>query len=163
LGLAERADPDASLATLHLERHRDALDGHYFANQLGQIGDRPTQLTRPHLRQRLLLLGRGFVVHDRDHAPVALEDIAGDVDQTGEGAAGDVHALDHATIDMPGGDGVAGASIGIFADPAGAEDGAVADFQQPAFQFVGHDVAPYEWCSFPVSSRISTVLFDRTT
>src|SRR6266545_4500947 len=64
---------------------------------------------------------------------------------------------------MPGGDGVATAIIRISTNPARAKDVAVADFQQPSFQFVCHGVPPLYWCGFLVSNLISAVFFARNT
>src|SRR5206468_4425185 len=56
----------------------------------------------------------------------------------GNRVAANVHPVDRALVDAPRDDGVAGAVVGILADPARAEDAAVADFEQTAFQVIAH-------------------------
>jgi hypothetical protein len=51
---------------------------------------------------------------------------------------GDVDVVDSTFVEMPGNDGVAGAEIRIFADPARAQHATVADFEQPSFKMIGH-------------------------
>jgi len=52
--------------------------------------------------------------------------------------AGDVDAVDRTLVEMPGNNCVAGAEVGILADPAWAQHAAIADFEQPSFQMISH-------------------------
>jgi hypothetical protein len=69
-----------------------------------------------------------------DIAPV--EHIAGDVRSHCICQPRDIDPFDHPTVEMICQGRVAGTIIGVLTDPAGAENSAVADFQQPAFQNV---------------------------
>src|SRR4029079_11340751 len=71
---------------------------------------------------------------------MAGQDVAGDVDRQGDRAPGHVRALDGAAVEVPRQDRVAGASVGVLADPTGAEDVAGADLQQTAFDVVRHGI-----------------------
>jgi hypothetical protein len=76
-----------------------------------------------------------------------VQHIAGDVRHHRDRAAGHVDAVDRALVEVIGQHRVAGAVIGILADPAGAQHPAIAHFQQAAFQVIGHDRLPF---SFPI-------------
>ena len=52
--------------------------------------------------------------------------------------AADVDAVDRALVDAPRDDRVAGAVVGILADPARAQDAAVADLEKTTFQVIAH-------------------------
>jgi hypothetical protein len=55
-----------------------------------------------------------------------------------QGSSRDVYAVYVAGANVVAHDGVAGAVIWIFTNPARAEDVTVADFEQITFQFVRH-------------------------
>ncbi len=100
----------------------------HLANQLRQVRHRAPKFTRPHVQKGFLLLIRGLVIHIDDAAPVPLQDIAGDVDQDGKGAARDIHAVDRPSVNVPCNHSVAGATIRVFSDPARADRIAGAHF-----------------------------------
>ncbi len=132
------ADLERALRADDVERDRRALDRHDLADQLHQIGDRSAGLAGVDLEQRFFLrVGGGVVDVDRG-GPVAFQDVAGDVRDGGDRGAGHIDIVDRALVHVPGDDRVAGAEIGVFADPARTQDTAVADLEQPAFKLIAH-------------------------
>jgi hypothetical protein len=138
LGGAGGAELDRPAAALHGERDRHLLDGDHFADELREICDGPALLARVHGEQRGLLRGRDPLVEIDGGLPVALQDVARHVRDHRDRPVGHVHAVDRALVEMPRDDGVAGAEIGILADPAGAQHAAIADFEQPPFEVITH-------------------------
>ena len=58
-------------------------------------------------------------------------------------SVGDVDTIDRAAfVEAPADDRIASAEVGVLADPARAQDTAVADFQQTAFEVITHDRLP---------------------
>ena len=86
----------------------------------------------------LLLCRRGAVVDIADDAEIALQRIAGNEGRHAHDEARDIDALDLALDDAIGERAAAGAVVGILADPAGAEDVAIADLQQIALEPISH-------------------------
>jgi hypothetical protein len=113
-----------------------ALDGDTLANQACEIRDRPAQLAAEAVEESIHLLLRGLVVHEHSLAPVALEDVAGDVDDADERKSTHIHTADLPAREVVRDDRLAKAVVGIVADPAGAERLAVADLQKAALQLV---------------------------
>src|SRR4029453_9046916 len=68
--------------------------------------------------------------------------VAGHVGQGDDRAAGDVDTVDGAFVEVPSNDGVAGAVVGILANPARAQHPAVANFEKSAFEMVSHVYPP---------------------
>ena len=99
-------------------------------------------LTAERLQQRRFLLGCGPIVDIADGAPVALEHVAGDEHGDTEVQARHVDALDLAVLDLIGQRGLAGAIVGVLADPTGAEGVAVANLEQVALEPIGHMFLP---------------------
>ena len=132
------ADLQGPLAAFDVELDRRALDRDHGADQLRQFGHRTAGLAGVDLQQRVLLRLRGFVVDEDRGAPVALEDVAGDMRGSGDRHAGHVDSIDRAFVHAPRHDGVAGAVVGVLADPAGTQDVAIADFQQTTFEVIAH-------------------------
>src|SRR4029079_2701344 len=79
---------------------------------------------------------------DRRGPRLGFEDVVRDVCGDRERQAADVDALDRALLDAPGDRRVAGLVVGVLADPAGAQDVAGADLEQPAFDVVSHRASP---------------------
>ena len=87
---------------------------------------------------------RARLVVDIDSgAPIALQDIARHMREHRDRGAANVDTVDATLVEVPGHDGIAGAGIGIFTDPAGAKDAAIADFEQSAFQMIRHGLTPF--------------------
>src|SRR6185295_6408017 len=144
LGVAGIADLDRSLAPLDVELDRHFFDGNDFADQLGEIRHWAAELAGVDAEDSLLLLRRHLVVEVDGGAPVARENVARNVGDKDDRAAGDVDAVDRAFVEMPGNDGVAGAEIRIFADPARAQHATVAHFEQPSLKMISHVCLP-DW------------------
>src|ERR671917_1968691 len=142
VGLGDRGyagpDPYGALALLDREGDRCPLYRDHLADQLREVRQRSPEFAGEDVQQRLLLLVCGLVVHERGHFPVALEDVAGEVGKADEGQARDVHAVNGALVDVVGHYGVAGAVVGVLANPAGTQHVAVADLQYAPFQLIGH-------------------------
>src|SRR5207248_7354850 len=138
-------DLERSLAALDVEARGGALDAHHLPDQLRQVSDRAAELASPDVQERLMLLGRRLVVHVDDRLPVALEDVAGDVNQGREGEARDIQAVHRASIDVPGQHTVTRPIVRVLADPARAEDVAGTDLQQSTIQLVRHRVPSLYW------------------
>jgi hypothetical protein len=105
-------------------------------DQLGEVGQRTTELAAENADQRGALLGGGAVVDKQDDLPAAGEDVAGDVVDHHRAAPGDVDAGDLPAVDVVGDDAVALPAVGVLPDPAGAQHVAGADLQQGALQRV---------------------------
>src|SRR5262249_5181948 len=146
LSVTSAAHLERSLAALYVELNGHLLDRHHFADQLGQLGNRSAQLTGVDAENRFFLLRRNLVVEIDRGPPVSLQDVAGNVSDRGDGAAGDIDTVDVSLVEMPGNDGVAGTVIRVFADPAGAQDTAIANFEQPSFEMICHGVLRYALC-----------------
>jgi hypothetical protein len=56
----------------------------------------------------------------------------------GDGAAGDIHALDGAFVYVPGNADIAGTPVRYLVDEAGADSLATANLEHVSFEFVGH-------------------------
>src|SRR5215813_7742776 len=125
-------------AALDVESDWHALDGYHLADKLDEIADRPAQLAGIDLEERLLLLLGGLAVDVDCRFPVSLKYVARDVRDHREGRSRHVDVVDLSLVEVPGDDGVAGAVVGIFADPARAEHATVADFEQTSFKVVCH-------------------------
>jgi len=138
LGIPCVADLDHALAALDIPLDRHFFDRDHFADQLGEVRDRSAQLAGVNAEDRFLLLRRDLVVEVDGGAPVARQDVAGNVRDQRNRMAGDVDAVDRALVEMPGNDGVAGAEVGILADPAWAQHATIADLEQSSFQMIGH-------------------------
>ena len=127
-----------ALAALHGEGDGRALDRYHFADQLDQIAYRTTQLAGMSLEDRLFLR-RGARVADIDGgSPVALQNVARHMGDQRDGLSRHIDAVDRSLVEVPRDDGVAGAVVGILADPAGAEYAAVADFEETPFEVISH-------------------------
>jgi hypothetical protein len=128
-----------SLAALHGEGDRRPLDRDDLADQAGQVGDGATELSRPHLEhRRLLLVGRAIIDEDRRLPGLRDEHVLGDVDRRGKRQPADVRALDRAGVDVPGESRLADSAVGVLTHPARAQHVAGADLQQPSFDVVCH-------------------------
>src|SRR3990172_8158661 len=132
------SDLERPLALFDLEVDRHALHGDDLSDQLRQVRKRAAELAGEGVEKRLLLLRRSLVVHVDDGPPVALEDVAGDVGQQHEAAAGYVDAVDRAPVDVVANYSFADAAVRVLSDPAGADHLAGADFEQASFQVVCH-------------------------
>ena len=137
-GILAVADADKSAAAPHIETDWSTLDRDHFADQFGDIRDWAARLAGIDLEDRRLLLRRGALVDIDGDAPVALQDVAGKMRDNRDRRVRDLDPVDGALVEMVGDDGVARSIVGIFPDPAGAENAAVADFQQSPFKMIRH-------------------------
>jgi hypothetical protein len=94
--------------------------------------------------QRLLLfLGRFFIDMDND-APISFEHVSRDVTRKPHREARHVDTVDGSFVEMMRQRAVASTVIGVDANPAGTEDFTITDFEEAAFEFVGHSGSPFE-------------------
>src|SRR6266853_796206 len=145
LRVADVADLDRALAALDVEGDGHALDRDHLADQLDEVGHRAAELAGINIEQSLLLLLAGLVIDVDRGTPIALKDIARHVRDTHDGRAGVVNTLDIALVEMPRYDGVAGAVVGILADPARAQHATIADFKKTAFEVICHPCPSIRW------------------
>ena len=131
--MTRRPLPSRTSKMSFARRDRDLL-----ADQGGELCQRAAMLAPEGREQRLLLGRRSPVVDIADDAEIALQRIAGNEGGHAHDEARDVDALDLALDDAIGQRAPAGAVVGILADPAGAEDVAIADLQQVAFEPISH-------------------------
>src|SRR5262249_42195693 len=87
---------------------------------------------------RFFLLRRDLVVEVNRRSPVSLQDVAGDVRDHGDRSSRDIDTVNRSLVEMPGDDGVAGAVIRVLADPARAQDGTAAHFEESSFEMICH-------------------------
>src|SRR5262249_12747835 len=101
------SNTDRPLAPLDAVFDWHALYCDRLPHQLGQIRWGAAQLAGEDLQERLLLLGSGCVIEVEHDAPVARQDIAGDLGDADQREAGDVQAADLAAVNVIGDKGVA--------------------------------------------------------
>ena len=158
LGVAGVAELDRPAAAFDGEGDWHLLHRDDLADQLHELGDRAAQLARVDAEDRLLLLRRHLVVEVDRRPPVALQDVAWHVRDHCDRPAGHVDAIDRALVETPGDDRVAGAVVGILADPARAEHTAIADFEQASFEVIRHECPPCDVGDAPVENRPASPL-----
>src|SRR5262249_4443949 len=102
----------------------------------GEVGERAAELAAEGVEDRILLRRRRPLVDVDGDGPVAREDVArqlGDVDDV---QPADIDTVDLALVEVVADEGVAGAVVGVLADPAGAQHVARAGLEQRAGQAV---------------------------
>jgi hypothetical protein len=117
-----------------MEADRDLLDGLDLPMSLAKSADGALlPLQRP---ARPPLLRSGLVIQIQAHRPIPLHNVAGNVSEAGDRAAGDVQPFYAAFFDVPGEQAVASSAVRVFADPAGTENITGADFEKASLDLI---------------------------
>src|SRR5439155_8494009 len=92
---------------------------------------------------RFLLGVRGPLVEIECDAEIPVQNVAGDVRDHRDGSTGYIDPVDRAGIEAIGQHRIAGAVVGILADPARTEDATIADLEQTPFEMIRHGSPPF--------------------
>src|SRR5215472_13273748 len=136
------AHHQGALAMRDIEGELGAPHADLLAHEIRNLLQRAAELAAEGVEQRLLLRGRSAVIDIAQDGEIALQHVAGDEGGDPEDEPRDVEAVDLAFFDAIGERAAAGAVIRILADPAGAEDVAVADLEEVAFEPIPHLASP---------------------
>src|SRR5579872_3746873 len=131
-------DRECSFSGFDVEADGCAIHRGYFAHQFCHVCARTAELSREHVQESLLLLGRRFVVDDHRDFPIPLEDVAGDMANERDAQARNVRGPDSPFFYVISDNGVACHVIRVLADPTWTENVAIAHFKNLTFEFVRH-------------------------
>src|SRR5581483_7190397 len=131
------ADLERAHALADLVPDRGPTDLHDLADQARQVGQRPAELARVGVEERLHLLVRGPIVNE-DHDPPRSrrQHVAGDLDDVHDRQPADVDALHRPGVEEVGDERVARSPIGVLADPARTSHAARAGLEPRSLQVV---------------------------
>jgi len=131
------ADRELPLAVVDLMRDRGRFHAERLADQAGEVGERPAELSGVGVKDRLALIVRRALVDEHHLLPAPRrQDVSWDVDDAHEVQAAHVDATDRAAVEVVGIEGVACPAVGVLADPAGTQHSAGACLEQRAFELV---------------------------
>ena len=100
-------------------RNRGLLHAERLADQAGEVGERPAELSVVGVEDRLALVVRGALVDEHHLLPTRRrEDVPRDLDDAHEVQAAHIDATDRAVVEVVGIERVAGPAVRVFADPA---------------------------------------------